>query len=95
LLSSARDDPIERRAVPDPLERDLQKYKDLLPTLNANEGKFVVIYKGELLGIFQTYSDALDAGYKTANLEPFLVKQISTSEYVAYFTRDVVAVCLT
>jgi hypothetical protein len=75
--------------MPDPLERDLAAYKDLLPTLTASEGKFALLYKGELKGIFDSYADALDAGYKMAGLDPFLVKQIATTEYVAYFTRDI------
>ncbi len=73
----------------DLLERDLAKYRELLPTLTANEGKFALIYKGELKSVFNSYSDALAAGYDLAGLEPFLVKQIAATEYVAYFTRDI------
>lgn len=77
------------------LERDLAKYRELLPTLTANEGKFALFYKGELKGVFDSYSDALSAGYDLAGLEPFLVKQVATTEYVAYFTRDITTACPT
>jgi hypothetical protein len=79
--------------MPDPLERDLAAYKNLLPTLTVSAGKFALFYKGEHQGVFDSYTDALDAGYKLAGLEPFLVKQILTTEYVAYFTRDIDVVC--
>ncbi len=77
------------------LDRELAKYRELLPTLTANEGKFALFYRGELKGVFDSYSDALAAGYDVAGLEPFLVKQIATTEYVAYFTRDINAACPT
>ncbi len=77
------------------LDRDLAKFRELLPTLKASEGKFALVYNGELKGVFETYSDALDAGYKLAKLEPFLVRRISSAEYVAYFTRDIEAACHT
>ena len=73
----------------DPLEKDLIKYKELLPTLTGSEGKFAVIFQGELAGIFQSYEDALQAGYKAAGTEPFLVKKIAATEFISYFTRDV------
>ncbi len=77
------------------LERDLAKYREVLPTLTASEGKFALFYKGELKGIFDSYPDALAAGYDLASLEPFLVKQIATTEYVAFFTRDINTACPT
>ena len=77
------------------LDRELAKYRELLPTLTANEGKFALFYRGELKGVFDSYSDALAVGYDVAGLEPFLVKQIATTEYVAYFTRDINAACPT
>jgi len=79
----------------DPLEQDLAKYQEILPTLSASEGKYAVIFKGELKGIFETYADALGCGYKEAGLQPFLVKRIATTELVAYFTRDIDSSCHT
>jgi len=40
------------------------------------EGKYVVIYNGEILGIWDTYEDAIQDGYSRCGLTPFLVKQI-------------------
>jgi hypothetical protein len=75
------------------LERELRKFRELLPTLLPEEGKFAVIVGDELLGVFESYADALQAGYQAARLNPFLVKRIATTEAVSYFTRDVA--CLT
>lgn len=80
-------------ATPDPLEKDLAKFNELLPTLKADEGKFALLFRGELRGVFDTYADALAAGYKEAGLEPFLVKRIATVDFVAYFTRDIDGAC--
>ena len=74
--------------MPEPLERDLNKYNELLPSLAANEGKFALIVRADLKGVFDSYNDALVAGYKEAGLEPFLVKRIATTEVISYFTRD-------
>jgi hypothetical protein len=82
-------------AMSDPLERDLETYKALLPTLTGSEGKYALIFEGNLKGVFESYSDALNAGYGVAALKPFLIKQIAATEFVAYFTRDVDAVCHT
>jgi len=70
------------------LEREVKTYKDKLPELQANEGKFVLICGDEVVGIFDSYQDALSAGYDRCGINPFLVKQISTVEVLASFTRD-------
>ena len=54
----------------------------------ANEGKYVLIHGDEIAGIWDTYKDALGAGYKQFGLQPFLVKQILGIERVQFFTRD-------
>jgi hypothetical protein len=72
------------------LERELAVYnehlKDLLP---ASEGKFVVVC-GETMaeGSFDTYEDALEAGYTKFGVVPFLVKKITRLEPIHYFSRD-------
>jgi hypothetical protein len=70
------------------LEREVKTYKDKFPELQANEGKFVLICGDEVVGIFDSYQDALSAGYVRCGINPFLVKQISTVEVLASFTRD-------
>ena len=73
----------------DDLKLELETYKRLLPTLSGQEGKFALIVGTELVGVFESYADAISAGYVRAGLKPFLVKKISSTEMVAYFTRDV------
>lgn len=78
------------------LIKELAAYQRLLPTLTAaGEGRFALIAGDELIGIFDTYPDALAAGYAARGLEPFLVKKISSVEVISYFTRDLRPTCLT
>jgi hypothetical protein len=69
------------------LERELQTYAERLPKLLADEGRYVLIHGGEVVGIFTAYEDALAAGYERCGLTPFLVKRISAVEPVHRFTR--------
>jgi hypothetical protein len=68
------------------LERELETYHDVLPSLAEEEGKFVVIQGEHVAGTWQTYEDALKAGYDQFGLTPFMVKQILTVEPVHYLT---------
>jgi hypothetical protein len=78
------------------LERETELYKKLLPTtLAADEGKFALISGDQLVGVFETYADALKVGYEKFGLQPFMVKQIAAIEVMAYFTRDLGSACLT
>lgn len=77
----------------DALKTELATYRRLLPTLLADEGKYVLVIGEELAGVFGTYEDALNEGYKRAHLDPFLVKKISGTEAVAYFSRDLPSPC--
>jgi hypothetical protein len=70
------------------LEREIKTYKEKLPELQASEGKFVLISGDSVSGVFDSYQDALAAGYERFGMNPFLVKQISTVEVLASFTRD-------
>jgi len=69
------------------LEREVETYKRKLPELKEQEGKFALIHEDEVVGVFDTYEDALAVGYKQFNLTPFLVKQIQTIEQVQFVTR--------
>ena len=71
------------------LEKELETYRENLPSLLADEGKFALIHDGEVMGTFDTYSDALTEGYKLFKLEPFLVKQIQAIEQVHFIARAV------
>ena len=76
------------------LEKEIATYKNKLPELKQHEGKFVLISGEEVVDFFSTYEDAIKAGYQKFKLEPFLVKQVSTTEPVFFISRNVVPVKL-
>ena len=70
-------------------EKELKTYEAKKQELLAeSEGKFVVIQGDQVAGVWDTYEDALQAGYERFKLVPFLVKQITQIEPVLNFTRD-------
>ena len=77
------------------LERETVAFKKALPSLLNEEGKFAVVFGDNLLGVYDSYEDALKKGYEVAKLEPFLVKKISAIETIAHFTRDLRVSCPT
>jgi hypothetical protein len=77
------------------LRKELKTYEKHRQQLEASEGKFVLISADKVVGTYDTYEAALAAGYEKFGLaHPFLVKQISANEGVAYFSRDL-GRCLT
>src|SRR5690348_5731013 len=70
------------------LEKDLKTYQKKLPELLAHEGQFVLIHEGEVAGFFDTYPDAVQAGYERFELRPFLVKQVRAVEQVQFLLVD-------
>jgi hypothetical protein len=70
------------------LEKEQAAYERELPKLMESGGEFVVIHEGSVVGIFDTYNDALKIGYEKFQLKPFLVKRIEAVEQVHSFTRD-------
>jgi len=76
------------------LERELKTYEDSLHELLSDQGKYVLIHDSEINGIYETYDDALKIGYEKFGVEtPFLVKKISASEQVQFFTRELDVTC--
>lgn len=69
------------------LDKDLETYREKLPSLLLSEGKFALVHGGEIVGTFDTYADALAEGYKQFKLEPFLVKQIQAVEQAHFIAR--------
>lgn len=69
------------------LEKELETFNKNLSTLMTDEGRYVLIHKNDVVSIYDTYQDALSAGYEKFKLEPFLVKKISGLESVLSFTR--------
>jgi len=75
------------------LDTELRTYADNLHGLLDKQGKFVLIKGKDVIDTFDSYEDALKAGYAKFQLEPFLVKKISPAEQVLFFTRDFVDAC--
>lgn len=74
------------------LARELATYETHREELVAShDGKFVLIHGDEIAGVWDTYQDAIEAGYQRFKLDPFLVKQIQVVERVQFMTRDIVA----
>lgn len=71
-------------------ETELKTFAAKLPELLKHDGKFVVIKGEEILGTFDSYGDALGAGYKKYGAAtPFLVQRISPAQTVAFSTRAI------
>ena len=64
------------------LEAALETYRQNLALLLKEEGKFVLIFERNIAGLFDTYEDALSAGYEKFGVKPFLVKRIEAVEQV-------------
>ena len=74
-----------------PLERELAAYRAKLPELAPHEGKYVLIHGSDVVGTFATYEDALRQGYREFGLDPFLVKQVQSTEQVLFLARVLVS----
>ncbi len=70
------------------LQKEIATFNRELPVLLGKAGKFAVIKGDELVGVYDSYEDALTIGYERFGLEPFLVKRIAPTEQVSFFTRD-------
>ena len=71
------------------LEKELETYKRKLTELIASdkEGKFALIHGDELVDVFGTYEDAIKEGYSKFKLEPFMVKQVQSTEQAQFISR--------
>jgi hypothetical protein len=76
------------RAASMVLVRELRTYEEKLPDLLAHVGKFVLIHDDHVAGFFDTYADAVQAGYQRFELKPFLVKQVQEVEQVQFIFVD-------
>jgi len=70
------------------LEQEQKTYEQNLDRLKGQEGKFVLIRGDDVIGVYDTYQDALKAGYEQFKLLPFLVKQVRVVENIQFFSRD-------
>jgi len=58
------------------LNQELATFETNLPKLAKDGGKFVLIKQDVIEGVYETYADALNAGYGRFKLDRFLVKKI-------------------
>lgn len=63
-----------------PLATEIATYNRRLPELGAEAGRFIVLKGEETVGIFDSYGEAVEAGFKRFTLEPFVVKEILPAE---------------
>lgn len=77
----------------DALSTELKTYQAKLPNLLGHQGKFVLIHGEEIVGLFDSYADAMTVGYEKIGLKPFLVRKITPVEQALFFTRDIGAAC--
>lgn len=75
------------------LHKEIEVFEKLLPSLMDKQGKFAVIHDDDLLGVFDTYADALEVAYEKCALDQFLVRQISAIPQFANYTRSIVTPC--
>ena len=71
------------------LEAELKTYQGALPSLLAKAGKYVLIKGDDVLGLYDTYADAIQGGYEKSRLDPFMVKQIEAVEQVQFVSRSI------
>lgn len=73
------------------LEREVTVYERIRPHLLAAglEGKFILIHRDDVVGIYSTFDLAINAGYERTLTEAFFVKQIAEKEEPKYFSRNI------
>jgi hypothetical protein len=70
------------------LEHENGVYQANLLELLAYEGKYVLVRGDEIAGHWDSYEEALQAGFDRFGPVPFLVKRIQKVEPIHYFSRD-------
>jgi hypothetical protein len=69
------------------LQQELEFFeKQRLGLLARAPGKYALIKRSELLGIFDTEVEAARAGYRIVGNEPFLIKHIVEADVPLVFT---------
>ena len=70
------------------LQQELEIYeKNKEKLVGESAGKWVVIHADEVAGVWDTYEDALKAGYSRYGVKQFLVKQVLVIEQVQFIHR--------
>lgn len=80
-------------AEPKTLEQELETYKAHRDELLGHAaGKFALVHISDIIGVFDTKSDAIAAGYKQFGNTPFLVREIVAVETPQNFVSNQLAI---
>ena len=72
------------------LATEKQVFEDNLPEWDEYAGKFVLIKDTDIVGFFDTYTDAIAQGYREFDLDPFFVAMVNRYESAQLVTRLIV-----
>ncbi len=74
------------------LDQELETYeRHRERLLQDSEGKYVLIYRDDVLTVFESKNDAIAEGYRRLGNVPFLVKEIVQVEIPARFVSPTLA----
>ena len=74
------------------LREELSTYEaHRVELLGSARGKWVLIHGSDVLGTFESQRDAIDQGYRTVGLVPFLVKQVVEVESPVNFASTLLS----
>lgn len=79
--------------MPELLDAELETYeRHRHELLGKSEGKYVLIYGGDIIGVFDSWKDAIEQGYERLGNVPFLVKQILKVEIPQNFVSNLLGI---
>jgi hypothetical protein len=79
--------------MPRILDTELRTYEQNRERLlEESEGKYVLIHGDQILGRFESDTDAINAGYEQLGNVPFLVKQVLSVEIPARLSCSLLGV---
>jgi len=79
--------------VDEELKKDFEFYKNQNENWHQeNRGKFVLIKNQKIVGIYDSYIDALQEGIKKFGEEKFLIQEVGTEDNVNYNTFSLMGV---
>ena len=75
------------------LDQELETYgRHRERLLRDSEGKYVLIYRDDVITVFESKNDAIAEGYRRLGNVPFLVKEIVQVEIPARFVSNLLAI---
>lgn len=76
------------------LEIEMDTYRKNLSNLLGQEGKFVLIHRDQIIGVYDSREQAIVEGYERVGLyTPFLTKQVQAVEKPIILHRYLVPSC--